>query len=600
MSYRTKPNLLPISELNDRGMYDQVKSFTTLTKATSPYYTLPPEGQPARWHIWFDGRAIISLLSEGLGKLKKWSEGPTISVQDFTTGTGLRDAALGLLAGSQGKKIKGLGIVIHLADLISAAPVKESFDNLDKFDAAATMAVNDPKQILLGATESTENSRFRAVPVAGGKKNKIFLFKLSRSDLQGTSTVLEVDAPISITVRCAQIEALAACQWLVEGIDGGGGAEGNVATIIVLYYRKATLLVLYDENHAPSVIRHLPHADGKIARDMATEFAQLIKQAPMGTKDIAVTVFDFGEGGEEINAALSGKQIAGSSSNIVIQVMPASEMTKLVESMGVPLGLPEHVAFPAECLLEYKSILMGGKLGGGKKNIAALLRAAEDNYLDASIDVRDSKVSSTDMTVLLLSKLIRVLAIIVLIGSGAFMGLKTFGILNSEYWKSPEDAFIASSTTLQGLEKETKAAQHLNKILAPRLALWQNMELVMALFPEGRDLQLTELRFSEDASDRSMKWNISGYANEIGLSTLRSLQTPQVLADAFEKVAKRLGVNVFLPGPGKTRKISVREDSNSSYSPNKTDATSAEKFSLKFSLDLTYSVADDREPVKKP
>ena len=603
MSYRTKPPLIPISDLSEQAMYAQVKKFTTFKKATSPYYTCEPEMQPVRWHLWFDGRTVISLISEGLGPIRHWSEGPSITVQDFTTGTGLAESALGILAGSFGKKARGLGVIVHLADCSSMVPVKESFENLDKLQEVSQMVVNDPRQVMLGtATEGMENGRWRAVPIAGGKKNKIVLFRLSRADMEGLARLTEIDAPISVSVRSAQSEAIAACQWLAEGIEpestGEGGApiDGPMARIILLYYRKATIMVLYDENNAPSVIRHLPHADGKIHRDLPSEFSQLLKQAPLGVKNIAVTVFDFGEGGDEVNNALNSKQVAAGNASIFIQYMPAEEMTALVDSMGINLGLPGKSTFPAECLLEYKATLLGGKFGGGKKHIASLIRAAEDNYLDASTELRTSKVTASDMKMLLFTRYLRNFAVLAVVGIAAYVGFNAYSILTSEYWRTPEQDFASSKTSMMNLEKELAEIKRVEAILTPRNELWQNLELVMALFPESHDIQVADLRFSVDDQEKTMKWAISGYANEIGLATVRSLQNPQVLSDAFERVAKKLNAWTFMPGEGRTRRLSVREESNTSYSP--TGVSTSDKYPLRFSVELIYSGASYEQPTQ--
>lgn len=555
----------------------------------SQNYTSTPDEQPTRWHLWFDGREIISMICEGGGPKRTWSEGPRVTVQNFTTGEGLTEAAIGILNGSQGKKVKGLGIIVHVADCPSLNPVIESYDDLEKFPEAAKLAVDNPKAVIL-AGDSLGASRLRAFPVVGAKSNKIVLFRLANNDLEGLAQLCEIDAPISVTVRCAQAEAITVTQRLVEGIilEGEEDDTAPYARFIILYYRKSTILALYDEKGFLTNLRHLPHQESKISSQMATEYAMLLKQVSVGVKNVRVTVFDFGDNAAAVEEALQVK--GGTSSlDITMQSMPMSLMPDLLNSMGIEITIPSTASFPAECVMEYDTFLLAGTTGGSRKNINFMLKAAKDNYLDESTELRKSVVGLADMRTMLFARYSRRLAIAATIAVVGFLGLKTYNVLNSPYWKADPADFQKSSEQLAALEAERTEFKQLEGILEPKGELWQNLELLLTLFPESRDLALTEARFSEEQQTGVQKWAINGYANDIGLETLRALQNPETLEAAFAKVAENTKAWSLLPGDGKTRRLSVREEKNASFSAGSNGNSVTDKYPMRFTVDITYT-----------
>ena len=564
-----------------------MKNHSTSYRAFNPYYTNAPERQPIRWHIWCDGAEVISLLCEG-GSSKKWQVGPDISASDLSNGEQLIGYSMSILDGLYGKRYKGLGVIFHIADSEALEAVVSAYDDLDQFDDVKLLAANHPERVVLGAVADAPY-RWRAFPIEGASNGKIVFPRLSISDMRGVKELSEVDAPISVAVRNAQVEAMTVTSRLVDGITADGiGENGSAyARLVILQYRRVTNLTLYDAKGVPLATRQLGHADGRLSRQMCEEYQLLLNRVPAGVTDLQVVIFHFagasGDGVTAVEAELQ-KTTLSTKLNVVIQTMPGDLMLDLMDQfMKQSVDLDRKVVFPAECVLEYPEFLVKDDSGNRRRHTERMIEASQDSFLDENIDMRESVVTSGDAKLFLACKFVRGVAWFLIIISFLYFGAQAYTAMQSQSWHVNAAVLDQVRSRESGLQKSMADYSRTASILAPTGTLWQNMELILALFPESNEISLTDAKFSFDSKTKLNHWTFNGTATEEGMSYIRTMQNPTILNDAIRNVSSATGAKDGVFDPAQVRNVSVREDASASVG----SAKDSSGRNIRFSVDIT-------------
>src|SRR5260370_22585738 len=90
----------------------------------SPYAFAGALDQPVRWHLFYDGSRLVSVVCAGSKQTRSWSTGPSLTVAELGQPEVLQARANELL---QQRKHAGLGVVVHLADQLDQGIVQEEF-----------------------------------------------------------------------------------------------------------------------------------------------------------------------------------------------------------------------------------------------------------------------------------------------------------------------------------------------------------------------------------------------------------------------------------------------------------------------------------------
>src|SRR5260370_38798286 len=116
----SKQTNLKVSDL--RAAHRQARRQASLKRVVSPYAFAGTLDQPVRWHLFYDGNRVVSVVCAGIGKTRSWSAGPVVSVADLGQPEVLQAQAKELL---QQRNHAGLGGVLHLADQLDQGIAQE-------------------------------------------------------------------------------------------------------------------------------------------------------------------------------------------------------------------------------------------------------------------------------------------------------------------------------------------------------------------------------------------------------------------------------------------------------------------------------------------
>ena len=107
---------LHLSDL--RAAHRSARRQASLRRVLSKYAFGGPLDQAVRWHLFYDGERVISVVAQGTGATLAWSPGPAMETAELGKAERLQALAKEL---SHGLKLStrsqnSLGVVLHLAD----------------------------------------------------------------------------------------------------------------------------------------------------------------------------------------------------------------------------------------------------------------------------------------------------------------------------------------------------------------------------------------------------------------------------------------------------------------------------------------------------
>jgi hypothetical protein len=573
----TKPTIQPLHSLSLGEQYKQVGKQSNMRRLTKPAYTRLPEDQPVRWHIWYDGTEVISLLCDSTG----WQDGPQLKVGEFIGGEGLSETVESILSGTYGKPYDGVGVIVHNADTQSLDAVVAKYDTMDRFSAVAVLAEDDPKQVILGISQQgTEGSSWRAFPVTGAKQNKIVFPRLLESDFKGVRKLEALDIPVSVTVRSATAEAITASSRMVFDIvseDEEGAATTEKAHLVILRYKKGTCLYLMDQAGVILGVRYINHVSGKIPPQLEDEYRVLIREVPSAVKNVQVVIFNLWEGAD--TEVVQNHLIVVETGDITPEVLSLSwdQIPDLIET-SIGKHVEVSVGVPLEVSLEYASDFIGEVEPLGKANLERMLLAAHQNYLEVSTAIAAAVASRSDMIFYIAGKGARVVMSVILVLIVGFLGVKIFRGVTSEAWKTPDATIDQSRDLLAQCLKNEGEFKRMEASLTPSTTGWQVMELILAMFPEDQNMKVESIHGDKVEGGKTTSWTITGVTTAEGLATIRSLQDRKNLETLVAKTCAAIGNTALLPDASHPMMISVKEEGN----------PGASGFPVRFTMGLSF------------
>jgi len=146
-----------------RAAHRVARRQTKLARVLSPYAFAGALDQPVRWHLFYDGNRVVSVVSSGTNKTRSWSAGPIVSVEELGQPEVLQARAKELL---QQRKHAGLGVVIHLADHLDQGIVQEEFENPEFFEHASALIRETPERIVTDLSDNLDPTiQWRYYPI---------------------------------------------------------------------------------------------------------------------------------------------------------------------------------------------------------------------------------------------------------------------------------------------------------------------------------------------------------------------------------------------------------------------------------------------------
>ncbi len=552
MSIQRKPDILPISSLSARGQYQQVKSYATIGRAMSPHYATSPEMQATRWHIWFDGKTVISMVCSGKGNKTTWEEGPPVTVGDIARGEGVVAGLGSLLSIKKG----GVGVILHSADCSVLNYVKESFDSVDKLGAVQVLSAENPASIILGDVQSVaEGHRWRPMVVPGASKGRFALFRLSNRDITAATNLGKLDGNFSVAVRSAHMEALAVGQGLAGLLDADNAPAGEFGRILVYYYRRSTMIAVYNPLGILSELRLLPQSEGGCPQTLRNDFSLILQKAP--SSEMLVTVFQCAEGVEALVDELGlVKSVSGV--NVSLQVLERGVFPEFCQSAGLPLRQTGEF-LPIEFAIEYPEWLVSHGIGGKAEEATAISLAGAD-FLSSGAEARQSIPTPTDLKAFIFGKLFRAVLFLGLVGYLGWAGWESWRMYRSSEWSVDLSEAQQVGATIQEFRRQQRLAEEFKEATKPTPDGAFAMELLLGLFPIVDEVKVEAASIAMGsaggdfgvAATRTLEISFSGAATQRGIALLNRLRNQQYLAsivknaaDAFQLPAEVIGEPKF-------------------------------------------------------
>jgi hypothetical protein len=191
-----------------RAAHRSARRQASLGRVLSRYAFGGPLHQAVRWHLFYDGERVISVVAQGTGAALSWSQGPAMEAAELGKPDRLQALAKEL---SQGLKLSmrnqtSLGVVLHVADDIDVGIVQEAFENPELFEQASALVRETPSEVVTDlSTDLDPAIQWRYYPLLSGQRAVVIRHQIEFfSTLQ---TLTELD--IKVAIHSAPIEMLA-------------------------------------------------------------------------------------------------------------------------------------------------------------------------------------------------------------------------------------------------------------------------------------------------------------------------------------------------------------------------------------------------------
>ena len=541
MSIQRKPEIQAVSTLSLRQQYAQVREYASLKRALNPHYAKLPETQGTRWHIWFDGKEVVSAVCVGHGKKSRWENGPTVSASDFNSGDGLVAGLGTLLASHRG----GVGVIVHMADCSVLNYVKDTYDSPEKLAAVRVMSVENPASVILGDVQSaSEGHRWRPISISGAKKGKYGLFRLSSRDLTAGLKLSQLDGPFSVSVRSAHMEALVVGQAIAGVLDAESAPVGEFGRILVYYYRRSTMIAVYNTQGQLSELRLLPQSEGSVPQTLRNDFSLILQKAP--SPEMLVTVFQCAEGAEVLAEDLgSVKSVSGVS--VALQILERQVMPDFCRSAGLPLVLGD-TPLPIEFAVEYPDWLSSHAICG-KNEEMSMLDMAKGDFTQSNAEVAASVPAPSDLKVFILGRVLKAFLVLGILGFLIWGGLKAWSYTRSEEWSVDLDKVEEASQEVSVLRAEKLKVSEVKKLMSPRPDANFVMELGLAVFPDSAETLVERFSFQTKPYGEGeglivLDLTFNGQATRRGLALLNRLRGQDYLSGVISTTGERQGLDL--------------------------------------------------------
>ena len=535
-----------------------------------------PLDRLVRWHLFYDGdQQLISVLAQGTGRELRWSSGPAMETLELTQADSWQ-ARLKTLAGSLDAAGRGsIGIVLHLADGLSAGIVQESFENPEQFVQARSQVRETPSEVVTDlSTDPDPASQWRYYPLLSAKRAVVLHHRIEF--LTALEPLAELD--IKVTVHCAPIEMLSVYLRLYLG------AIKEKPHCFVFFYDRLTLIALANQEGLLDikVLTHHGQAvpptfgDDLFSRLESLGFASacVLLLVPCGTLDPGLLFNEL-----DAYARKNQKNAEG----IDIQVPDKESVWRAAEALN-PNQINSEIIQRPEFLAEYapgswKKFPLSLGITSDVERFGVLSR---ETFWPDDKKTRDRWLPRSFAIAIALLGVGRIFGVLCLVGLAGWLCLTL-----ADASKGHGDSFQLSPETVSvqraelGRLQDTKEyLSKWNRILAPRSQAWSVLDFFMVLLPEGQDIVCERLYYtikqgtakrpggnSENGSGGGFQreWDAEGYCNESGRAKLERLRESAMIAKLFDGEESRLTDASFAASADRELKVILREEVNPQF-----------------------------------
>jgi len=503
-----------------------------------------------RWHIWFDGKTVISTVF----KNGTWLKGPEMAATDVQNPHVLNQLA-SQLKSSIGSR-SPLAIIFHDAQEIALSSVKASYASSDQYTHAALVLLDNPARVI--DEQPVPHSSYGLVHLQGSKRT--VAVRLSSERFKAFESLAALNSEFRVGVFSAPIEFLANIPWFLE--HQAVGASANGAAIIVSY-EKFTFLALINAAGLQSIVA-LPKSERTPAATLE-RFQTEMKNC--GMSHAVVSAFDY-TGSPQVHQGY--EEYFSESDTIRTFLIEDFKFFELDSSVDV---FPQFTkAKDVEIRLEMLDASKhASKFFGGDSGAKRMIDAAHSNFNGATRSASATRLSYRENAAISLSRVLMVLISVPMLAAGVFAVINVVQTLNSPAWKL--DKTVAQNAAIEAIRLRSiqEAVNSWDVILQPRSQAWAALEFASLLFPERTGVELDHVDYScapvtpgitsvDSGASQSIKlirtWTLTGSAPSTATSYIESLNSDAATA-ALKKIADLLQKPSLIPAAGS---VEVRPD----------------------------------------
>jgi hypothetical protein len=555
---------LKFSEL--RAARRQARRQARLKRVLSPCAFAGTLDQPVRWHLFYDGDRVVSVVCTGVGRTRSWSAGPVVSVADLTHPEVLEALAKELL---QQQKGGGLGMVLHLADQLDQGIVQEEFENPEVFEHASALVRENPSRVVTDHSDGLDTAiQWRYYPLLSGQRAVVVRHQL---EFLAAFEAL-ADSGVKVAVHSAPIEMLALYLKLYEQ------PSEEKPHCFVFFYDRFTVLV--PVHHGVLDFKVLPHRQQKVPATFGDDLFSLLERfgfvdscvlllVPCGTHDPTLLFQEL-----DVYARRNRKNADG----IEIQIPDHETLWAVLNELAdgqlnqSTLQRPEFLSDYREWSTKQFPLSLG--IQGDIQRFWILSR---ETFWPDNRESRDKQLSRGLATLMIGLRIGRLCAALCLVGLVAWFGVVVTTAFRGEALRELPDVISGKRAEFQRLTGTKQYLVKWDKILAPRSQAWSTMDFLLGLLPEAKDIVWEKLEYSIKQVDSRpvggsataqpggfyRQWIIDGVCSDQGRGELERLKETATLKKLFASTADRLGDPSFAVSGNRTVKADLREEANS-------------------------------------
>jgi len=567
---------------NLRAAHRVARRQAKLARVVSPYAFAGALDQPVRWHLFYDGNRVVSVVSSGTNKTRSWSAGPIVSVEELGQPEVLQARAKELL---QQRKHAGLGVVLHLADHLDPGIVQEEFENPEFFEHASAFIRETPERVVTDLPDHSDPAiQWRHYPIFCGQRAVALRHQIEF--LKAFETLTDFD--VKVAIHSAPVEMFALYLKLYEQ------ASEEKPHCFVFFYDRFT--VVAPVHHGVLDFRVLSHRQQEVPAAFGDDLFSLLEKlgfidscvlllVPCGTQEPTLLFHEL-----DAYARRNQKNADG----IEIQI-PDSETVWGVLKEYTQGELQPAIVQRPEFVSEYrewtgKDFPLTLSIAGDVQRFAILSR---QTFWPDDQESRDKRLPKSLAILMMGLRVGQICGLLLLLGLGAWFAFFVATAYRGEALTASLQAVSSERAEFDRLTGTKQFLSKWDKILAPRSQAWSIMDFVLGLMPEGNTVICEKLEYAIKQVESkptgsqpgtsggfSRQWVIDGLCNDEGRVDLEHLQEASTLAKVFVSTAARLGDPSFAVSGNRTVKAVLREESNSQSGPGSKMGTLPYQFRL--------------------
>jgi len=554
-----------------RAAHRSARRQASLRRVFSRYAFGGPLDQAVRWHLYYDGERVISVVAQGKGATLSWAQGPAMEIAELGKADRLQGLSKEL---SHALKLSihnqtSFGVVLHLADEIDVGIVQEAFANPELFEQATALIRETPTEVVTDlAADQDPAIQWRYYPLFSGQRAVVLRHRIECFSALQSFTGLE----IKIAVHSAPIEMLALYLKLyAEAIE-------EKPHCFVLFYDRFTVVVA--ANQGVLDLKVLPHRGQDVPPAFGDELFSLLERFGLVASCVLLLVQCGTQDPTRLFSELDSyaRRNQKNADGLEIQIPDKATVWGLFEE-SAPGKVKSEIIQRPEFLTEYteksgKEFPLSLSIKSDAQRFAILSRETFWPDDQKARDQRLPRSLAMTMTGLLVA---RILGILLLLGLGGWFALSVAGASHGDALRLSPEMVTSKQAELTKLRETRQYLSLWDKILSPRSQAWSTMDFFLALVPEGREVVCDRLKYAIKQSEARQgsttansggffrEWSIDGSCTDRGRDHLERLRERSTISSLFASTAIRLSDPSFGVSDTRSVKVVLREESNPQF-----------------------------------